>query len=390
MDYEPMWDADRVVALTPCSAITFPKTPNKFAIKGNHWTLVKGNQFDGRIKTDPHKHIHEFLKIFDMFKYRDTENEAGLLMIDEEPIPQPKPKEPKPDKETLIPKKYKPKIPYPQRLRKEKIIDVINEILAEDFDALLNEGSEIFNFIEGTILKEKLFAELDEFMAMTIDKNYESESNTEEPPFKKITFKTDYKIKTSIEEPPTNLALKPLPNNLEYAFLEEPSFLPIGCFNVAKIHILSLTGKMSLHGKRRNYAWTRGFYRRFIKDFSKIARPLTKFLEKDTPLKFNEECHNAFKLLKEKLTCAPVITIVHTDHSAPRHLFKNQDAKPRLIRWIVLLQEFDIKIKYKKGIENVAADHLSQIENDETSDDNEVAENFPRETLMEIDTRDEP
>ncbi|GJU57591.1 reverse transcriptase domain-containing protein [Tanacetum coccineum] len=56
----------------------------------------------------------------------------------------------------------------------------------------------------------------------------------------------------------------------------------------------------------------------------------------------------------------------------------------------LLLQEFDIKIKDKKGIENVAADHLSQIENDETSDDNEVAENFPRETLMEIDTRDEP
>ncbi|GJZ54078.1 hypothetical protein Tco_0608963 [Tanacetum coccineum] len=64
-------------------------------------------------------------------------------------------------------------------------------------------------------------------MAMTADKNSESESDTEEPPFKKITFNTDYKIKTSLEEPPTDLELKPLLDNLEYVFLEEPSFLPV-------------------------------------------------------------------------------------------------------------------------------------------------------------------
>ncbi|GKE85048.1 reverse transcriptase domain-containing protein [Tanacetum coccineum] len=81
MDDEPMWAADHVVAPTPCSVITIPETANEFAIKGNHSTLFKGNQFDGRTKTDPHKHIHEFLEIYDIFKYRDTENEVVRLMM---------------------------------------------------------------------------------------------------------------------------------------------------------------------------------------------------------------------------------------------------------------------------------------------------------------------
>ncbi|GJX09487.1 hypothetical protein Tco_0199346 [Tanacetum coccineum] len=76
-----------------------------------------------------------------------------------------------------------------------------------------DEGNEILHSIEGTILEEKLFAEFNEFMAMTADENSEFESDTEEPPFEKITFNTDYKIKTSLEEPPTDLELKPLPDN---------------------------------------------------------------------------------------------------------------------------------------------------------------------------------
>ncbi|GJQ95145.1 reverse transcriptase domain-containing protein [Tanacetum coccineum] len=106
-------------------------------------------------------------------------------------------------------------------------IDVIDEILEEDFDALLDEGSKIFHSIEGTLLEEEIFAEFDEFMAMTADENSNSESDTEDPPLEKITINTDYKIKTSIVEPPTDLELKPLPDNLKYVFLEEPSFLPV-------------------------------------------------------------------------------------------------------------------------------------------------------------------
>ncbi|GJY93463.1 reverse transcriptase domain-containing protein [Tanacetum coccineum] len=64
-------------------------------------------------------------------------------------------------------------------------IDVIDEILKEDFDALLDEGSKILHSIEGTILEEKLFAEFDEFIAMTVEENSEYQSDTEEPPFKK-------------------------------------------------------------------------------------------------------------------------------------------------------------------------------------------------------------
>ncbi|GKE28723.1 hypothetical protein Tco_1444107, partial [Tanacetum coccineum] len=79
--YEPMWAANHVVTSIPGSAITILETANEFAIKGNHLTLIKGNQFDARTKTDPHKHIHEFLGICDMFKYRDTKNEAVCLII---------------------------------------------------------------------------------------------------------------------------------------------------------------------------------------------------------------------------------------------------------------------------------------------------------------------
>ncbi|GKB67964.1 reverse transcriptase domain-containing protein [Tanacetum coccineum] len=106
-------------------------------------------------------------------------------------------------------------------------IDAIDEILEEDFDALLDKGSKILHSIKGTILEEKLFAEFDESMAMTADENSKSKYDTEEPPFEKITFNTDYKIKTTLEEPHTDLELKPLPDNLEYVFLEEPSFLPV-------------------------------------------------------------------------------------------------------------------------------------------------------------------
>ncbi|KAD7116998.1 hypothetical protein E3N88_04266 [Mikania micrantha] len=210
----------------------------------------------------------------------------------------------------------------------------------------------------------------------------------------------------------------------------------------------------------RSFLGHAGFYRRFIKDFSKISRPMTQLLEKDAPFVFSEECLRAFELLKEKLVDAPILiapdwsspfelmcdasdfavgavlgqrrdkhfhpiyyasktlndaqehytttekellavvfafdkfrsylvlskTIVYTDHAALRYLFNKKDAKPRLIRWILLLQEFDIEIRDKKGAENVAADHLSRLENPEREElrDTAIGDTFPHEFLMVV------
>ncbi|GJX39542.1 putative nucleotidyltransferase, ribonuclease H [Tanacetum coccineum] len=183
-----------------------------------------------------------------------------------------------------------------------------------------------------------------------------------------------------------------------------------------------------------------GFNRRFIKDFSQVARPITQLLVKDAPFNFSEECIQAFEndyavgavlgqridkhfkpihyvsktmneaqesyTTTEKGLLAVVFafvkfrqylvlskTIVFTDHSALRYLFTKQDAKPRLIRWIMLLQEFDIEIHDKKGAENLAADHLSRLENPDLGKltKAEIRDLFPEERLMAVsDKNNEP
>nr|GEY13156.1 reverse transcriptase domain-containing protein [Tanacetum cinerariifolium] len=83
-------------------------------------------------------------------------------------------------------------------------------------------------------------------------------------------------------------------------------------------------------------------------------------------------------------------SIVYTDHSALKYLFAKKDAKARLLRWILLLQEFDFKVIDTKGAENYAADHLSRLENpcENIFDPKEINETFPLESLNKVAHQD--
>ena len=209
----------------------------------------------------------------------------------------------------------------------------------------------------------------------------------------------------------------------------------------------------------RSFLGHAGFYRRFIKDFSQIAKPLSNLLVQGIPFEFDSQCLQAFTVLKDKLISAPIVVapdwsfpfelmcdasdyvigavlgqkrekifqviyyasrtlndallnyattekellaivfafdkfrpylignkvVVHTDHSAIKYLMTKKDAKPRLIRWVLLLQEFDVEIKDKKGTENLVADHLSRLEG--TRDDVPVNDEFPDEKLFTIEDK---
>nr|GEY24534.1 reverse transcriptase domain-containing protein [Tanacetum cinerariifolium] len=165
-----------------------------------------------------------------------------------------------------------------------------------------------------------------------------------------------------------------------------------------------------------------GFYRRFIQDFSKISRPMTHLLEKNTPFIFSEDCIKAFQTLKKKLTEAPILITPnwdlpfelmydasdfaigavlgqrHEKHFKPIHYASKtmNDAesnytttKKEMLAVVLLLQEFDFKVLDTKGAENLAADHLSRLENPygNVLDPKEINETFPLETLSMVTFR---
>ncbi|GJS83158.1 reverse transcriptase domain-containing protein [Tanacetum coccineum] len=205
--------------------------------------------------------------------------------------------------------------------------------------------------------------------------------------------------------------------------------------NKAKVDVIAKLPYPTTVKGVRSFLGHAGFYRRFIKDFSKISRPMTPLLEKNTLFIFSNECIQAFNTLKKKLTEAPILialgwdlpfelmcdasdfaigavlgqrhekkfkpihydsktmteaesrytttkkemlavvyafekfwsylilnkSIVYTDHSALKYLFAKKDSKARLLRWVLLLQEFDFNVIDTKGAENLAADRLSRL-----------------------------
>ena len=77
--------------------------------------------------------------------------------------------------------------------------------------------------------------------------------------------------------------------------------------------------------------------------------------------------------------------IIFTDHSAWKYLLTKKDAKARLIRWVLLLQEFNLQIKDKKGVENVVADHLSKLTIAHNTHSPPINDEFPKESLLLVE-----
>ena len=209
----------------------------------------------------------------------------------------------------------------------------------------------------------------------------------------------------------------------------------------------------------RQFLGHAGFYRRFIMDFSKIAKHPYKLLEKDAKFIWDADYQKSFEELKAYLTTAPVVRalnwqllfevmfdasdlairavlgqrekgkpyvvyyasktlneaqrnytttekellavvyaldkfqaylvgsdiIIFTDHSALKYLLTEQNAKARLIRWVLLLQEFNLQIKDKKGVENVIVNHLSRLTIAHNTHNPPINDKFLEESLLLVE-----
>nr|GEU75955.1 reverse transcriptase domain-containing protein [Tanacetum cinerariifolium] len=254
--------------------------------------------------------------------------------------------------------------------------------------------------------------------------------------------------KSSIEEPP-ELELKELPSHLEYAFLEDTDKLPViiakdlkdvekeALIKVLKSHKHAIACKISdIKGIDPRFCTHKILmeedYKPAVQSQRKVNPKIHDVIKKEViklldvsmiylisystwrKTKHFQPIHYASKTMteaqihyttteKEMLAVVyafekfwPYLvlskSIVYTDHSALKYLLNKQDTKPRLLRWVLLLQEFDITILDKKGSENLAADHLSRLENPhkDVLENKDINENFPLETLGNLSSDSTP
>nr|GEV00602.1 hypothetical protein [Tanacetum cinerariifolium] len=371
------------------------------------------------------------------------------------------------------------------------LLEEVDAFLALEDDPTSSKINQSYLDSEGDILLLEAFLNDDPSLPPPNQGNYLPEVRKA---LKIYEAKSD---KSSIDEP-LEVELKDLPPYLEYAFLEGNDKFPViiakdlsieektALITILKSHKRAIAWKLSNIKEGievdkakvkvitklphpttvkgiRSFLGRASFYRRFIKDFSKIARPMTCLLEKYTPFLFSKECVEAFQTLKRKLTEAPILiapdwdmpfelmcdasdlaisavmrkrqekyfrpihyasktmteaesnytttekemlavvyafkkfrsylimnkSIVYTDHFALKYLFAKKDFKARLLRWVLLLQEFTFKVIDTKGAKNLATDHLSRLENlhQNLLDPKEINESFPLETLNLVSTR---
>ncbi|GJT90580.1 reverse transcriptase domain-containing protein [Tanacetum coccineum] len=332
--------------------------------------MIKDRQFDGRSRADPHKHIAEFVEIWGMFQYGNTNADTNKLKL------------------------------FPSSLTGEAKI-WFNE-LSPGVITTWEEMRQAF------ISETPLDKEFNEFMSENVQEDEIKDDFEELPP------EDELRIKKSIQDPPTDLDMKPFPKHLEYAFLEENSLLP-----VVISALLEQNEKEQLVSVLKNhkeaFAWKTSDIPRISPSFCKhkinLEDDVKPVIQRQSRLNSNmKEVDGEFvsttPIMKRLLSLAlmeptptsvcllvfatyqQLFKVVFTDHAAIKYLFSKQDAKPRLIRWILLLQEFDIEIKNKKGAKNIAADHLSRLEKPNLNDE-EINDEFPDEFLMSIKTDEE-
>nr|GEU88584.1 reverse transcriptase domain-containing protein [Tanacetum cinerariifolium] len=257
-------------------------------------------------------------------------------------------------------------------------------------------------------------------------------------PSKELNVEEIKTVKSSIDQPP-KLELKELPSHLEYAFLERTDKLPVIIYKELKDEEKSALLVVLKSHKRAITPWVSPVYRVHKKGGMTVVenedneliptRCMMAIFHDMIEKTMEEKCHFMVKegivlghkiaksgievdrakvdviaklphltFVKELLAVVYAFekfqpypnmskTIVYTDHSALKYLLAKQDAKPRLLWWILLLQEFDVIIRDKKGAENLAADYLSRLDNphQDELEKKEITETFPLETLGMLD-----